>query len=104
MWIFLLSELNTVYDTLFTSKLLYALLFVVQVSNVLTPFRIFCAIFGTFLVFLLTDYLRYKPIMILNGLAGMLAYICLMSSPTTIGLKVCGIDTIYHPIVVFLNL
>lgn len=64
----------------------------------------FCAIFGTFLVFLLTDYLRYKPVMIFNGLVGMLAYICLMSPPTIIGLKVCGIGTISRLIVIFLFL
>lgn len=64
-------------------------MFNAQVSDVLTPFRIFCAMFGCFLVFILSDYLRYKPVMIFNGLTGMLAYICLISSPKIFILKVC---------------
>ncbi|VVC44839.1 Hypothetical protein CINCED_3A001855 [Cinara cedri] len=59
-----------------------------EVSDVLTPIRIQFGVIGTFLVFLLADYLRYKPIMIFNGTLGMLAYACLMGSPTIFRLKV----------------
>lgn len=54
----------------------------------LTPIRINFGVIGTFLVFLLADYLRYKPIMVLNGVLGILAYTNLMGSPTIFRLKV----------------
>lgn len=53
-----------------------------EVSNVFTPIRIYSGVIGSFLVFLLSDYLRYKPVMILNGILGMVAYINLIDSPT----------------------
>uniref|UniRef100_A0A2H8TUS6 Folate transporter 1 n=1 Tax=Melanaphis sacchari TaxID=742174 RepID=A0A2H8TUS6_9HEMI len=59
-----------------------------EVSDVFTPVRIYYAVIGSFLVFLLSDYLRYKPMMILNGVLGMVAYICLMDSPNTLQIMV----------------
>lgn len=54
-----------------------------EVSNVLTPIRIYFGVIGSFLVFLSSDYLRYKPVMIINGMLGMAAYVNLINSPTT---------------------
>ncbi|CAH1726462.1 unnamed protein product [Aphis gossypii] len=59
-----------------------------EVSNVFTPIRIYSGVIGSFLVFLLSDYLRYKPVMILNGILGMVAYINLIDSPTTFQIMV----------------
>ncbi|XP_026806294.1 thiamine transporter 2-like [Rhopalosiphum maidis] len=59
-----------------------------EVSNVFTPIRIYFGVIGSFLVFLLSDYLRYKPVMIFNGVLGMVAYINLIDSPTAFQIMV----------------
>lgn len=59
-----------------------------EVSDVLTPIRIYFGVIGSFLVFLLSDYLLYKPVMIFNGMLGMVAYVNLVNSPTTFQIMV----------------
>ncbi|KAL5233325.1 hypothetical protein ACI65C_000735 [Semiaphis heraclei] len=59
-----------------------------EVSDVLTPLRIYFGVIGSFLVFLSSDYLRYKPVMIFNGILGMAAYANLINSPTTFRIMV----------------
>lgn len=59
-----------------------------EVSNVLTPININVAVFGSLIVIVFSDYLRYKPVMIFCGLMGTLAYVCLIVSSYIIYLKI----------------
>ncbi|XP_022181646.1 thiamine transporter 2-like isoform X2 [Myzus persicae] len=59
-----------------------------EVSNVFTPIRIYLGVIGSFLVFLSSDYLRYKPVMVFNGMLGIVAYANLVNSPTTFRIMV----------------
>lgn len=64
------------------NKRLYARKFChTQVSRVLTPIRVYLGVFGALLVFLLTDYFLYKPVVVFNGLLGMVAYFNFIDSP-----------------------
>lgn len=52
------------------------------------PIASYCSVFFVVIIFLVTDYLRYKPIMILNGFAGIAAYALLLGNPSMSILKV----------------
>lgn len=52
------------------------------------PVGSYCSVFFVVIIFLVTDYLRYKPIMIMNGFAGIVAYALLLGAPSMTLLKV----------------
>lgn len=52
------------------------------------PVGTYFSVFFVVIIFLVTDYLRYKPIMILNGLSGIASYSILLGSPGIIALQV----------------
>ncbi|VVC25747.1 Reduced folate carrier,Major facilitator superfamily domain [Cinara cedri] len=51
------------------------------------PVCSYISVFLVIIIFLVTDFLRYKPIIVLNGLAGIVYYGLLLTSPTIATLK-----------------
>ncbi|XP_050424032.1 thiamine transporter 2-like [Adelges cooleyi] len=61
-----------------------------EVTDRLTPFRVYSSVIGTGLGFFLTDYLRYKPVMVFNGIIGVLAYVNFIGSPDMVQLLIAS--------------
>ncbi|XP_025202094.1 thiamine transporter 2-like [Melanaphis sacchari] len=55
------------------------------------PMSSYVSVLFIVIIFLITDYLQYKPIIILNGLSGIISYSLLLGSPTIILLKLSQI-------------
>jgi len=58
-----------------------------EVTDVFTPIKLYTSVVSTFLVFLLADYLRYKPLVVFNGMVGMATYLCLIGKPSIFSVK-----------------
>ncbi|KAK7590389.1 hypothetical protein V9T40_002002 [Parthenolecanium corni] len=52
------------------------------VNEQVFPFGLLTTFISTIVIFLITDYLRYKPVIILGGIFGVLSYGLLLSQPT----------------------
>ncbi|XP_025414115.1 thiamine transporter 1-like isoform X2 [Sipha flava] len=59
-----------------------------KIGEEVYPIGTYINVFFVVIVFLVTDYLRYKPIMIINGISGIIYYSLLLGSPTTMKLKI----------------
>ncbi|XP_050424522.1 thiamine transporter 1-like [Adelges cooleyi] len=59
-----------------------------EVAEVLTPIRVYMGIVGTALCFLFADYVLYKPVLIVDGLVGIVMYYNFIGSPSKLQLWV----------------
>ena len=59
-----------------------------QVNEKVYPTETYASLIWVVIVFIVTDYLRYKPIIILDGLAGVMTYVLLLELRST-GTEFC---------------